>query len=323
MQHTFKLLFFIFCYSTFFHCEGVVNKRDTCEKRSENNSNDEMTLLAKLVVPDLEGTRKGDSGKIAVVGGSAKYTGAPYFAAISALKVGADLVYVITTEEAASVIKSYSPDLIVIPNKLTDIRSILSKVHVVVLGPGLGREPENLQLAYDTIQISRDLKKPLVIDADGLYAVYKNISVLKDYPEPGVVLTPNFVETKKLIEAIPESENTWYSHWGNAVSVLLKGATDEYHGQFDWHLDGIGSGRRAGGQGDILAGALGTFYHWSLQHKHCNGTTSEALARSTASFAAAKLTRVCNAEGFKKYGRSMTASDMINEIHVSFDKMFL
>jgi ATP-dependent NAD(P)H-hydrate dehydratase len=38
--------------------------------------------------------RKGDNGRIAVIGGSALYTGAPYFAAMAALKSGAELATV-------------------------------------------------------------------------------------------------------------------------------------------------------------------------------------------------------------------------------------
>lgn len=43
--------------------------------------------------------------------GSADYTGAPYYSAISALKVGADLSYVLTAEEAAGPIKCYRSGL--------------------------------------------------------------------------------------------------------------------------------------------------------------------------------------------------------------------
>ena len=59
--------------------------------------------------------KKGECGRIAVFGGCVLYTGAPYFAAISALKCGADLVHVFCEKAAGSVIKGYSPELIVHP----------------------------------------------------------------------------------------------------------------------------------------------------------------------------------------------------------------
>lgn len=39
--------------------------------------------------------------QIGIIGGSKQYTGAPYFAGISALKVGADIVHVFTDSDAA------------------------------------------------------------------------------------------------------------------------------------------------------------------------------------------------------------------------------
>ena len=67
------------------------------------------------------------------------YTGAPYFSAISALKSGADLVHVFCEREAATVIKSYSPELIVHPvldteYVLEEIDSWLPRIHCVVIG---------------------------------------------------------------------------------------------------------------------------------------------------------------------------------------------
>lgn len=42
----------------------------------------------KACVPPLDGSQhKGQAGRIGIVGGSLEYTGAPYFAGISALKV--------------------------------------------------------------------------------------------------------------------------------------------------------------------------------------------------------------------------------------------
>ena len=75
-----------------------------------------MLQKVKTIVPKLTNTmRKGECGRIAVFGGCVLYTGAPYFAAISALKCGADLVHVFCEKAAGSVIKGYSPELIVHP----------------------------------------------------------------------------------------------------------------------------------------------------------------------------------------------------------------
>lgn len=63
---------------------GAKSEVDGC---SENNLTTKLSLLAPSVVPGLESKTKGDAGKIGVIGGSIEYTGAPYFAAISALKV--------------------------------------------------------------------------------------------------------------------------------------------------------------------------------------------------------------------------------------------
>lgn len=67
------------------------------------------------------------------------YTGAPFFAAISALKAGADLVHVMCEQEAGQVIKSYSPELIVHPildteYVLEEIDNWLPRFHAIVLG---------------------------------------------------------------------------------------------------------------------------------------------------------------------------------------------
>lgn len=245
------------------------------------------------------------------------------------LQVGADLVYVITTEDAAPVIKGYSPDLIVYPylNKrhASKINSLLLKMDTIVIGPGLGREEDTMTLIYEIIDSCKILKKPLVIDADGLFAVSQNTSILNDYPKPGVILTPNYREAMHLIKAVPGNETKWYSYWGEYVSVLTKGGTDIFNSSissFDWFSSEGGSGRRAGGQGDILSGALGTFYYWALKTKVLDIDDDSQYAQSIAAYAAAKFTRICNSRAYELYGRSMLASDMIREIHKAVNDFF-
>ena len=50
-----------------------------------------LSTLRLLVPPLAASNYKGNAGKVGVLGGCADYTGAPFYAALSALKVGADL----------------------------------------------------------------------------------------------------------------------------------------------------------------------------------------------------------------------------------------
>lgn len=56
---------------------------------------------------------KGYRGKICIFGGCENYTGAPYYAAISALRTGADLAHVFCSNQNGLAMRSYSPELII------------------------------------------------------------------------------------------------------------------------------------------------------------------------------------------------------------------
>lgn len=209
----------------------------------------------------------------------------------------------------------------------------MTKLDTVVIGPGLGREDDVLNLIYDIILTCKRLEKPLVIDADGLYAISKNVSIIQGYPFPGVILTPNHHEVDRIKEAIDvykvANDNEWYHYWGSYVAVLVKGQRDVFYSSvpnLQWELVEGGSGRRAGGQGDILAGTLGTFYNWALKSntRICEDSHKypAQLAQTVAAYAAATFTRACNFKAYELFGRSMTASDMLSQIHFSFEDLF-
>ena len=58
--------------------------------------------VQRLVPPLSFDSRKGQNGRIGVLGGSYEYTGAPYYAAQSALQAGADLAYVFCADGAGA-----------------------------------------------------------------------------------------------------------------------------------------------------------------------------------------------------------------------------
>ncbi|XP_039947783.1 ATP-dependent (S)-NAD(P)H-hydrate dehydratase [Bactrocera tryoni] len=281
------------------------------------------TVVPNLNVSDGKGNRrhKGQAGRIGVIGGSLEYTGAPYFSAISAMRVGADLAHVFCQRDAAVVIKSYSPELIVHPlldadDAVEQILPWLERLHVLIIGPGLGRDPKIQKTAFCLIELCKQLNKPLVIDADGLFILNGNIDLLNGLSN--VILTPNVIEFQRLFSTDVEVIKQRMAQLGDGVIVLEKGAQDKIFIPSTseiYTLPSGGSGRRCGGQGDLLCGSIATFFHWALESNQSN-------AAFIATFAASYLVKQCNAAGFQKWGRSMVASDMLNEIHSVFRNIF-
>lgn len=149
-----------------------------------------------------------------VVGGSDTFSGAPYYAAASALNTGCDIVCMITHESVLTPIRCYSPELIVsaYPSNAESVTKEffverLKNFHVVVLGPGLGRSDLSMAIARSVLQACSFLKLPIVIDADGLFCLFELISNgetdllghLRCIPS---ILTPNKMELKRLIKSL-------------------------------------------------------------------------------------------------------------------------
>ena len=57
----------------------------------------------------------------------------------------------------------------------------LSRVHSLVVGPGLGRDELAIKIAARVIQSAISRNMSLVIDADGLWLLSQNLSILKGY----------------------------------------------------------------------------------------------------------------------------------------------
>jgi len=305
-----------------------VQKRSTISARES-----EMLQKVKHIVPKLTShMHKGQCGRIAVFGGCILYTGAPYFAAISALKCGADLVHVFCEKGAGTVIKGYSPELIVHPvldteYGIEEIDQWLPRLHVVVLGPGLGRNQSMLGRISLIMDKAKGLNIPIVLDADGLWHLATNPGMLKGYTK--AVITPNAMEFSRLVKSVlnrdvapsvspdPKLVEELAQGLGN-LTVIHKGASDLIsNGVFTEDCASAGSPRRCGGQGDLLSGSLATFLHWASM---CE--CPEPGPGVVAAWGAARLARGCAEQAFMQCGRSVTTTDMIGLIHQEFSRLY-
>src|SRR3989344_2081986 len=112
-------------------------------------------LITKSVLKKIpqrkKWSRKGDFGKLLVIGGSKLYTGAPILVAQAALASSCDLVIVAAPERVANV-AAKNPNLITYPLKgdyvtkrhFSEIKELEKGKSAVVVGNGLGRDKETM-----------------------------------------------------------------------------------------------------------------------------------------------------------------------------------
>ncbi|KAF2674091.1 YjeF domain-containing protein [Microthyrium microscopicum] len=306
-------------------------------------------LLAKVhqfVPPMLDTFHKGQLGRIAVIGGSEDYTGAPYFSAMASAKLGADMSHVICEPGASAVIKTYSPNLMVHPymrqtkhlnstdtkdSVASNVTAMLPRVHVLVIGPGLGRDEAMQDTCTAVLKAAREKGLPVVLDADGLLLAQNRPELVTGWRE--VVLTPNVVEFGRLckakgvtVEGGEEGVRARVEELARAyggVTIIAKGSKDYVsNGDLTLISDGEGGRKRSGGQGDTLTGTIGTLLGWRKAYldklwEH-DGTLSAEDLLALCAFGGSAITRECSRLAFEQKGRSLQAGDLTEHVHQAF-----
>ncbi|KAF3909142.1 hypothetical protein ABW21_db0207838 [Orbilia brochopaga] len=273
---------------------------------------------------------------------SNSYTGAPFFSANASALLGADLSHIICEPGAAAVIKSYSPNLMVHPymrqsNHLTKddsededsivkrVEALLDRLHVIVVGPGLGRDELMQKAAGRVMKAAREKGMGIVVDADALLLVGADPSLVRSYKN--AILTPNIVEFTRLCKALnvdadtdPTTACERLAKALGGVTVVQKGKADNIsNGEKTEVCDVEGGLKRSGGQGDTLTGCLGTFLAWKKAH---DNSLSEEELTAYAAFGASAITRTCSKLAFEEKGRHMQASDLQPQIQRAFSILF-
>ena len=174
-----------------------------------------------------------------------------------------------------------------------EIDAILARLHVLVIGPGLGREAYMQQYARAALDLARKRAMFVVLDADALWVVGQELALVRGYRR--AVMTPNLVEFRRLCEQVgvgeEEERAAEVSRRLGGVVVLEKGARDVIASdttgeEADLDASGIrvqvgegdegegekvrevvevdveGGMKRCGGQGDVLSGCVGTMLAW-------------------------------------------------------------
>ena len=259
-------------------------------------------------------TSKNDYGRLFVIGGSVGYTGAPTLCARAAVRAGAGRVFLGVPESIYTITAVKNDEAMPFPlpdreGKLSQdampaIIDRMKKCDVTVFGPGLGRTEETFRLVRAVV---RAAEKPLVLAADAIFAVSRDLSLL-DRAKAPIYLTPHDGEFMTLFGDRAgrdrPAETTAFAK-AHRCTVIRKGAeticarpdgrTVVFHGEHP------GLAKR--GSGDVLAGVLGAFL--------CQ--LPETWVAETAVWAHSLAGKLC-AERLGEYGMNPTdLSDALPE----------
>jgi hydroxyethylthiazole kinase-like uncharacterized protein yjeF len=243
---------------------------------------DEQIFLNLLSVQDAaeffahrqQDTHKGSYGHVLVVGGARGRSGAAAMAGLSALRGGAGLVTVATSNSALTEVAVSCPALMTealnesmdgavafSENSSKEIASLVHGKSVVAIGPGIGTESETIEFVRQLVRESAPT--PLVIDADGINAFAGAVDLLNGRSRT-IVLTPHPGEMARLTglsvsevqsRRIDVARNFARKH---GLCVVLKGARTliaEPGGQV--YVNPTGNpGMATAGSGDVLTGII-------------------------------------------------------------------
>jgi len=225
---------------------------------------------------------KGDFGEVLFIAGASSYLGAPYFSALSFLKAGGGYSRLATPVSISSFLANKGSEIVFVPQKETlsgsiglenkdELLKLSEKVDMVVMGPGLSLNGETQELVR---QLAQEIKKPLLINGDGITAIAKDIEIIKNR-KAETILTPHMGEmsriTKMEISEVNKNKIGVLQRTAKELNaiVVLKGA----HSLIGYPDETVfinmsgNPGMATAGSGDVLTGTIAAMFGLGLSLK--------------------------------------------------------
>lgn len=210
-------------------------------------------------------SNKGTYGKVLVAAGSENMCGAAYLCALSAYRMGAGLVRILTVKSNREILQGLLPEAILTvyePESIerSKIEEVCRWASVIAAGPGLSTQDyakEILEIILTNAYV------PIILDADALNIIAA-YPYLKKYYTENIIITPHPGEMSRLTgKTIGEiKENTInlardYADENNITCVLKDAVTVTAVGNGKIYINTSGTPAMAkAGSGDVLSGII-------------------------------------------------------------------
>lgn len=228
-------------------------------------------------------SHKGDYGRALLIGGSRGMSGAVALSGLAALRGGAGLVTLAVPAAILDTVASYEPSYMTAALPDADgqlsvtakdrISELAEQATCIGCGPGLGRSQQITDLVSWMYVV---LPQPMVVDADGLFALTQYQVCLNDPGGPRI-LTPHPGEFRRFLGEESLSRHEYEQRASDMARahrliIVLKGhRTFITDGKESFHNTTGNPGMATGGTGDVLTGLITAFI--------CQGLTPLDAAR--------------------------------------------
>lgn len=261
-------------------CGDIIIANIGIPEDSYNLVKDSLYTYNKTEVGHLFPERKSDAhkgsfGHLLCICGSRNMVGAAVLSTSAALRSGAGLVTVAFPESAYLPIATKLTESLFMPlpetaegtlskDCLPKLIASLDKYDAIVIGCGLGVNDDTAAVVKAVLE---NTKVPVIVDADGINIIAKDISILQN-AKSKVVLTPHPKEMSRLTgtpaEIIQSDRIGWARKFSeeNSVYLALKGSNTvvtEPDSRKTYVNASGNNGLSKGGSGDVLSGIMGGF----------------------------------------------------------------
>jgi NAD(P)H-hydrate epimerase len=250
---------------------------------------------------------KFSSGQVTIAGGSRGLTGAVRLSSTAAIRAGAGYATVAVPADLEPIFEAAEVEVMsrgigdtagrLGAEAADDLLAAFERAAAGVLGPGLGRDEDSLELARE---VAPRIEAPLVIDADGLGAFAGQLDRLAARKVP-TVLTPHAGELGRLLEYESEEIDARRlatareaAAWSGAVVVLKGDDTIVTDGRRVAVNAVSAPGLATAGSGDVLS-----------------GITAALLARGLDPFTAACAAVIAHARAGREAARRIGAAESV------------
>lgn len=252
---------------------GLYNKAIRRFEDCEGDNIITPSTIENIITKREESIHKGDCGRLFLLAGSKGLTGAAIMASKAALRCGAGLITLGCPKSLNHIFECCLTEVMTLPLEDEDGVLSINDSHIIcdkakasdctLAGPGLTCCDA---VAKITELLTESCSKTLVLDADSINALAKNINILNNR-KCDIILTPHIGEFSRLtgmdsreILSAPASYAKNFATKHSLTLVLKSHRTVVATAEGKVYTNILGNpGMATGGTGDVLAGSIASF----------------------------------------------------------------